>query len=180
LQTFESLKKEKEDTQRMQRAEAKNAEEEHGRRRRNQELEENRSMIEEAQERQEANLKTREGKEGSEVDYGIEASKSSPKLPKVSAMKASSQGHPIAGRRGPTKTPQTLITRAGALLRNLKTLLEELARSWKMNPIALLKTLTFVLGILMTLGRSDVRDRVSIMWLKMRQTIGMGVKVSYV
>ena len=179
LQALESLQEEKDVMERNQKEEARHAEEQLWRRRKEREAEEMRKAKEE-EERMKRVPRIEGQKDGSEVDYGIEPANAKPTLPKGSSMKASSQRQPIAGRRAPSKPPQTLITRAGMILRNLRALFEELARSWKMNPVALLRMLTFVLGIVMLFGGRDIRDRVKLMWMKVRQTVGMGVKVSYI
>jgi hypothetical protein len=50
--------------------------------------------------------------------------------------------------------------------------------------MSIVRTLLFVLGILMAMSRQDVRDRVRRItggaWQKIRSTVGMGVKVSYI
>lgn len=52
------------------------------------------------------------------------------------------------------------------------------------NPMVLLRLLAFVIGVVMVFGRRDVREKLKKAlgngWMKVRQTAGMGVKVSYI
>ncbi|KAL1620721.1 hypothetical protein SLS56_009540 [Neofusicoccum ribis] len=52
------------------------------------------------------------------------------------------------------------------------------------NPMAFLRTLLFLLAFALAFGRQDLRDRVKrllrLAWEKLRRTVGMGVKVSYI
>ncbi len=58
------------------------------------------------------------------------------------------------------------------------------ARALKTNPLLLLRTLAFVVGLLAALSRADVRDRLRRItgagWGKVKGTVGMGVKVSHI
>jgi hypothetical protein len=80
--------------------------------------------------------------------------------------------------------PPTLVNRAGNIIANLRKLLEDMSAGFKMNPMVLLRMLAFIVGILMVLGRRDVREKIQRVlangWTKVRQTAGMGVKVSYI
>lgn len=66
----------------------------------------------------------------------------------------------------------------------LVKMVKNLAKSLTANPLAYLRTLLLVLGFVMALGRQDVRDRIRRLtgagWDKVRGTVGMGVKVSYI
>jgi hypothetical protein len=84
-------------------------------------------------------------------------------------------------RRAP---PTTLYARASALLIALRTMLFDTAQGLANNPMALLRTLLFVLAFALAFGRRDLRERVRRIvqraWEKVRATVGMGVKVSYI
>jgi hypothetical protein len=67
---------------------------------------------------------------------------------------------------------------------NLRKLVEGVAGSFKTRPMLLMQMLAFVVGLLVLLCRRDVKETVKRIvrkgWLKVRQTAGMGVKVSYI
>jgi uncharacterized membrane protein len=133
----------------------------------------------------------------SEVDYGIENShpnssangstkaRSSKGTPKPSRSNGTTVSHgsrpSVSGRKA--VPPPTLLKRAAAVIANLRKLLEAMALSFKGNPMILLRTLAFIVALLL-LSRRDIKDRVKrIMgtgWNKVRATAGMGVKVSYI
>ena len=52
------------------------------------------------------------------------------------------------------------------------------------NPMGLLRLVLFLLGFLVAIGRRDLRDRIDRLtdagWVRLRRTLGMGVKVSYI
>ncbi|KAF2144216.1 uncharacterized protein K452DRAFT_296436 [Aplosporella prunicola CBS 121167] len=70
-----------------------------------------------------------------------------------------------------------LVSTAQALVLNA-------ARNMTRNPLAFLRMLLFMLAFALAFGRQDVRVRVRKLlrqaWEKIRQTAGMGVKVSYI
>ncbi|KAI9826296.1 MAG: hypothetical protein M1832_000213 [Thelocarpon impressellum] len=131
---------------------------------------------------------------GSETDYGIE---SAPPGGPARAKPKAAAAHPAAGggtRLSPTGTaaapkktkspPATLYRRAAVAMANWQEVLAAMARSLKTNPLALLRMLAFLAGLLAVLSRPDVRERVRRVagagWAKVRGTVGMGVKVSYI
>lgn len=52
------------------------------------------------------------------------------------------------------------------------------------NPMSLLRFILFLMGLVVALSRRDVKDRLGRLtgagWDKMKRTVGMGVKVSYI
>jgi hypothetical protein len=76
------------------------------------------------------------------------------------------------------------MTRASNVVMNLRKLVESMAGGFKTRPMLLMQMLAFVVGILVLLSRREVKERVKMIlgkgWLKVRQTAGMGVKVSYI
>lgn len=99
--------------------------------------------------------------------------------PSAVISRPSSTKASIPERRVPPRPPATMLARARTILANLHGLIGELARAWSTNPLSLVRMLMYLLGIILVLGRRDVRQRLRIMAAKLRQTIGMGVKVSY-
>jgi DNA polymerase III alpha subunit (gram-positive type) len=80
--------------------------------------------------------------------------------------------------------PASLYARAGAIFTAVQTLILGTTRSLRSNPMLLLRTSLFILVFALAFGRRDLRERVkrilSQTWAKIRGTIGMGVKVSYI
>ena len=84
-----------------------------------------------------------------------------------------------------TITPSpTFIQRASNIISNLRTLLETMAINSSKNPLLLIQLLTCIVGVLLVVGKRNVRERIRKTlaqgFAKVRQTAGMGVKVSYI
>jgi hypothetical protein len=131
----------------------------------------------------------------SEVDYGIEkgsprstskakgsGSKSSDKSPNAkpttrTALSSSSKNSKKQVKPAPPAKSQ-------AVANTLRNLLKHIIQTVSGNPLSIVRTLLFVLGILMAMSRQDVRERVRRItgsaWQKVKGTVGMGVKVSYI
>lgn len=195
LQALQSLQDEAREVEGREKEERRYREEiEEQRRKREKETEDRRR--EEERERE----KTLSVGTPSEVDYGVEDNP--PPRPGSSKSQARSlngdsvkgNGHskrqvtsPTTRSSKPIKktapTP-TLVNRAGAIITNLRKLLENMAVNFRTNPIVLLRLLAFIVGLLMVFARRDVREKIKRTvgqgWLKVRQTAGMGVKVSYI
>lgn len=84
----------------------------------------------------------------------------------------------------PITPPPTLIQRASNILSNLRTLLENMAVNSSKNPLLLIQLLTCIIGVLLVVGKRNVRERIKKIlaqgFTKVKQTAGMGVKVSYI
>jgi len=199
LQALESLYEEKlaleqrEQEEQLLQEEQLQREIEETRRKRQEDQEKERQRQEESEQWDQSN------KESSEIDYGIEASHPSSASNKARSVKGeesksskSSRGKtspttrasaPAAARK-PAASPPTLVKRATIIVNNLLKLLENMTLSFKSNPTILLRMLAFIIGLLVLLGRKDVRERVKRVmangWNKVRATAGMGVKVSYI
>lgn len=199
LQALQSLQDEQNEVARREREVQKREEEQLQRdiedtRRRRAENEERERQLQQELER--GSTKTA----SSEVDYGIEnshpyANGSSNGSTKARSAKRSSRpsrsnGATISHKSRPSVSnakpapPASFMKRAGAIIANLRKLLETMAESFKGNPMILLRTLAFIVALLLVLSRQDVKARVKkIMsngWDKVRATAGMGVKVSYI
>lgn len=130
----------------------------------------------------------------SEVDYGIE--KGSPRTPKGKGSRPSDKS---PGGKSSTKTtlsssgsksskkqvkPEPRANQSRAMVNMLRNLFKQIIQSVSGNPLSIARTLLFVLGILMAMSRQDVRERVRRVtgsaWQKVKGTVGMGVKVSYI
>lgn len=143
----------------------------------------------------------------SEVDYGIE--KSHPNGVSMNANADRIEGKALAKPHTPPaptghaqfspppdtpkhrhvrKSPQSqsndMFSQARQLIRALQSLVRNMAGAVTGNSTMLFRTFLFVLAILMAFSRRDLRERVKRItgnsWEKIRATIGMGVKVSYI
>ncbi|KAF2834402.1 hypothetical protein M501DRAFT_1001279 [Patellaria atrata CBS 101060] len=80
--------------------------------------------------------------------------------------------------------PPGLYKRASTMFASLNTLIIDTATSLTNNPMALLRILFFILAFTLAFGRRDLRERIKRSlrdaWEKVRRTVGMGVKVSYI
>lgn len=124
----------------------------------------------------------------SEHDYGIEESGiiAPANVPSASTAKPL---RPTGVRSGPVTSPRRketdgIYNRGVAILDTIQRLIFNISHSLSRNPLALLRLVLFLVALILTLSRNDVKNRVRRMtesgWYKIRQTIGMGLKVSYI
>ncbi|KAI9678936.1 MAG: hypothetical protein M1829_001921 [Trizodia sp. TS-e1964] len=142
--------------------------------------------------RQKPNLHARVS--SSETDYGIEsqhlsdtATEQRPEQTPIKRPPNPSQPRQKlspatkAGKR--QAAPAGFVTQASSIMASMHNYIAAVARSLKTNPLMLLRTLLFIVGLLMALSRKEIRDRIRRItaagWDKMKGTVGMGVKVSY-
>lgn len=194
LQTLESLKEEKE--RGSQRAAELQREKEEELERQMQEEERRRAEEAAATQRLQQNGHKRTS---SEVDYGIESHPngiSKNRGAKSTEKSVSNKAADASGRTTFSPPPESsksvkkaakstsMVRQAQALASALRNILLNLARNVSGNPMALLRTLLFILGIVMALSRQDIRERVrrimNTSWQKIRGTVGAGMKVSYI
>ncbi|KAF2105921.1 hypothetical protein BDV96DRAFT_694526 [Lophiotrema nucula] len=80
--------------------------------------------------------------------------------------------------------PPGLYHRATALISSLQSSIANFGHSMTANPMAMFRTLLFLLAFAIAFGRRDLRERIMRVvrnaWEKVRRTVGMGVKVSYI
>lgn len=200
LQALQSLQDEQKEVAKREREVQRREEEQLQRdieeaRRRRAEDEERENQLQEQERQERASVRTA----SSEVDYGIEPQRSHPNGSANGSTKGRSmKGINKSSRSGATVshssrpsvsgskavTPTSFVKRAGAIIANLRKLLEAMAANFTGNPMMLLRTLAFIVALLLVLSRRDVKERLrSIMgkgWGKVRATAGMGVKVSYI
>lgn len=78
----------------------------------------------------------------------------------------------------------SMIHQSSALMASIRYHLMTFARSASKNPMIMLRFVLFWIAFILTLSRRDVRDRatnaLAMSWTKLRATVGMGIKVSYV
>jgi hypothetical protein len=80
--------------------------------------------------------------------------------------------------------PPGLLYRLSALFTSVHALISNTAHSMTANPMAMFRTVLFLLAFAVAFGRRDLRERITRILRnasdKIRRTIGMGVKVSYI
>ncbi|KAL4968270.1 protein pex26 [Aspergillus stella-maris] len=189
FQTLDGLKEEKE--QGKLRAAALQREKDAELERQIQEAE--RQKAEEAAAAERASQSKGHKRSGSEVDYGIEKTNPNGSLRGKKGDKTGS------GKSGSSRTalsppnsknlkkpekPETRARQSKALVTVLRNLAQYLGKSISNNPLSFLRSILFVLGLIFALNRPNVRERirriVGSSWQKVRGTVGMGVKVSYI
>ncbi|KKK23944.1 hypothetical protein P175DRAFT_0512387 [Aspergillus ochraceoroseus IBT 24754] len=134
---------------------------------------------------------------GSEVDYGVEKTNANggsvrgkKSLEKSAGSKAgNSSSRPAFSPPGsknlkkPEK-PETRARQSQALATVLRNLVRYLGKSISNNPLWFIRSLLFILGIIFALNRPNIRERIRRItgsgWDKVKGTVGMGVKVSYI
>ncbi|PYI33959.1 hypothetical protein BP00DRAFT_484995 [Aspergillus indologenus CBS 114.80] len=138
------------------------------------------------------------GRSSSEVDYGIEKTypngsikgrgKGSEKQVngKTGASSTGRTAFSPSGSKSIKKTdkPDARAKRSQALTNVVRNLMQFIRKSIAGNPLSFARTVLFMLGILFALSRQDIRERIRRItgagWQKVKGTIGMGVKVSYI
>lgn len=102
--------------------------------------------------------------------------------------KAAKDLHPSILPRpmGSSNKPKKLgiYNSATSVIENLQSLLLNLTQSLSKSPMVLLRFVFFLAALVLALSRHDVRERAArilgFSWNKLRETVGMGVKVSYI
>ncbi|KAL2829146.1 hypothetical protein BDW59DRAFT_37076 [Aspergillus cavernicola] len=131
---------------------------------------------------------------GGEVDYGIENPhpngniKGKKSAEKAGSSKAGSSSRaavsPSSKNLKKPEKPETRARQSLALATVLRNLVQNLGKSISNNPLSFVRSLLFLLGLLFALNRPNVRERIRRIagsgWQKIRGTVGMGVKVSYI
>ena len=137
-----------------------------------------------------ASPKSAHHRHDSEKDFGIEGSQPSAALPQTmpkSSLKPSSV--PVqygAANSPPTKaskhstTPTSVFKRTAVIISNFQRLIKSITQTASRNPMALLRFVLFLVGIVVALSRRDVKEKLRQAWAKVQRTVGMGVKVSYI
>lgn len=184
LQALQSLQEDQQEADRREREEKQRQEDQLRR-----DIEEARKLRAENEERERRRLEEeRARQEGSEVDYGIDrtpsvAGSSKPRRPTTQSSSIS-RPQPSTSKKTKAVAPPTLATRAVTVLSNIRGIIEQMGSSFRTNPIFLIRTLAFILGVLLMFGRKSIRERISRIlgtsWNKIKATAGMGVKVSYI
>ncbi|KAL8704637.1 MAG: hypothetical protein Q9201_002223 [Fulgogasparrea decipioides] len=130
----------------------------------------------------------------SEQDYGIEDAHQMGTKPKSSLTRSSGSSARTAKpsqQRNKAPSPSSkisprkqvnnsIIQRSRALIAALQSLISNMTQSMSRNPLALLRFVLFVVVLVVALSRRDVKERIGRMWEKVKETVGMGVRVNYI
>lgn len=178
LQALESLQEEQQEKERQEREERQRQEDQLRR-----DLEEARRLRAENEERERRRIEEeRLRREGSEVDYGIEQTPSHSGVRKHRPSNSQAGVPRPVGRAG--NQPQTLTARASMVFSRMRTIVEQLAHTLNGNPALVMRLLAFIMGFLIMLGHKGIRQRIQRVlgasWGKVKATVGMGAKVSYI
>lgn len=69
------------------------------------------------------------------------------------------------------------------IIANIGNVIEQMGVSLRTNPMLLMRLIAFIVSIIVVFSRRDLRERIQRIlgsgWKKVKQTAGMGVKVSY-
>ena len=195
LMAYKDEEKDKEDELQKQRdEEVKRVQvEEENRRLEQQRKEQKRTEAENAEKGQ----TSRHRRTNSELDYGIDTAHPAATSPAPRSGNAKPSKRDMASRTQfsppPEKAhqgkktaakPAGMVKKASLIIAALQKIATDAASSLTRNPLALIRMLFFLLAIILAFGRQDVRNRVRRItgagWNKVRSTVGMGVKVSYI
>jgi len=130
----------------------------------------------------------------SETDYGIDYAQFAPNVQNLKPPPLQPIAEPVKtsqskSSRSPPKAPHKasnsrIYDRSIAVMIALQQMVSHMTAQMSQNPMGLLRFVLFLIGIVVALSRQNVKDRLGGMtgagWDKLRRTIGMGVKVSYI
>ncbi|KAH2222593.1 hypothetical protein KXV31_009369 [Aspergillus fumigatus] len=190
LQTLEGIKEEKEQGELRAAALQREKEAELERQTR----EEDRRRAEEAAAAERLEQKNQR-RNDSKVDSGIEKSRpngaSKAKVGKLADKMSSSKSTPSgrtafsppASSKNVKKTDKPARSNR-ALANVLRNIMQYMSKTVAGNPLSIARTLLFMLGIIVALSRQNIREKIRRItgsgWQKIKGTVGMGVKVSYI
>ena len=185
-----NLREERDGTARRER-ELVELKEEEERQRENEE----RRRVQEEEEREEARKKGEEEEKRKAAEEqrhkALNGAASTPKptpTPTPTSSKApassSSSSRPSKPQKKPPSPPPTFYRRASSMLTNLQQIVTQAGRNMNFTSMALLRLLMFMVAFLLIVARRDLRLKlrraVEGGWVKVKRTVGMGVKVSYI
>lgn len=180
LLALHSLKEEKEDAEKR---------EEKLRQQQKEQLEERRKeteakRLEQLRQDEERRKRDAEAKKQPRPDPERAATDDRLRQPKPSSTGSQSSGPRRTPAKKPTTPPPGLYQRVGGLFAAIQKAIADSARQVTSNPLAFLRTLLFLLAFGLAFGKRDLRERVMRLIRqamdRIKRTVGMGVKVSYI
>ena len=131
----------------------------------------------------------------SEQDYGVDKPGAPPNAfkeqsappkapPKPAKAVLSRHPHSSPTKKTGNATSTGILKRSAAVLSALQQLIKNMAEQMSQNRMSLLRFVLFLMGLIIAFSRRDVKDRLGRLtgagWDKVKRTVGMGVKVSYI
>ena len=128
-------------------------------------------------------------------DYGIDkphtpldAPKPRPTPPKAPSKLAKTihpkLSHSSSNKSAKKTTNSSIYKRSAVVLSALQQLIKNMTEQVSQNPMSLLRFVLFLVGLIAAFSRRDVKDRLGRLtgagWDKIKRTMSMGVKVSYI
>ncbi|KAM0436805.1 hypothetical protein ACHAPT_002517 [Fusarium lateritium] len=190
LQALQSLHEEQQEHEKLEKEERQRQEDELRK-----ETEEAKRLRAENEEKERKRIEEERAKrEGSEVDYGIDETRSQSgstrprhsRAPSTASSRPAKPARPSAPRPNgkAISRPPTITSRASMVITRLRAVIENLGSTLNANPSLLFKLLAFIMGFILMFGHAGLRERVKRIlgasWNKVKATAGMGVKVSYI
>lgn len=83
-----------------------------------------------------------------------------------------------SAHRRPAQT--SLYKRSAAMLATIQHVLSNVGQQLSQNPMAILRFVLFLVGLIAAFSRRDLKDKFAAGLDKVKRTVGMGVKVSYI
>lgn len=184
LQALQSLQEEQQAAQKREREEQQRQEAELRR-----DIENARRLRAENEARERRRLEEEHAKrEASEVDYGIEQSPHPSSGKTRNPRNGSVLPKPAQSSSSTSKAKKSMVSpsfgaRAAMIIANIGNVIEQMGVSLRTNPMLLMRLIAFIVSIIVVFSRRDLRERIQRIlgsgWKKVKQTAGMGVKVSY-
>ncbi|OSS48248.1 hypothetical protein B5807_07714 [Epicoccum nigrum] len=180
LLALHSLKEEKEDAEKREEKLRQQQKEQLEERRRETEA----KRLEQLRQDEERRKRDAEAKKQPRPDPERAGTDDRSRQPKPSSTGSQSSGTRRTPAKKPTTPPPGLYQRVGGLFAAIQKAIADSARQVTSNPLAFLRTLLFLLAFGLAFGKRDLRERVMRLIRqaldRIKRTVGMGVKVSYI
>ncbi|KAH6625806.1 hypothetical protein C7974DRAFT_338090 [Boeremia exigua] len=180
LLALHGLQEEKEDAERREEKLRQQQQEQLDERRRETEA----RRLDQAKQDDDRRKRDEENKRQSKPDAERNKLDDRPRQPKSASTGSQSSGTRRAPAKKPPIPPPGLYHRVGGLFATIQKVVTDSARQMTTNPLAFLRTVLFLIAFALAFGRRDLRERVMRLLQqaidKVKRTIGMGVKVSYI
>ncbi|KAK8160692.1 hypothetical protein BKA80DRAFT_290502 [Phyllosticta citrichinensis] len=140
-------------------------------------------------EQEEARLRDLQDREARRLRQSADSARTQSPRPNSAVNRTGSAPAPARAPRPakkglPPRPPNTIANRAGSLIGALHASFTQAAQNLTKNPMAFLRMLLFLIAFALAFGRRDLREKVvrllRLAWERVRRTVGMGVKVSYI
>lgn len=180
LLALHSLKEEKEDAEKREEKLRQQQQEQLEERRRETEA----RRLEQARQEDDRRKREEESRKQSRVDADRNRQDERLRQPKPSSASSQSSGTRRTPAKKPAAPPPGFYNRISGLFAAIQKAISDSAKQMASNPLAFLRTLLFLIAFGLAFGKRDLRERIMRLMRqamdKVRRTVGMGVKVSYI